>query len=199
MRSRGALWLSRRLAVGWTTGSSLPSGVPTAVRVQYVSRVQCLCPDRTLQVLTVYWEASVSMFDEQETDPLYGRWRSLCQLTEGAQVTLPYTLAVYMVRAWMEAGVADGAVSHPAHPGGQLGGLNEQEVGWKTGVLVAMYSKSSVQQHGTRPAVLTRMGPVQAACWCFSQFWTSFAWGRASDRLGRKVRLLDCPGTTRGC
>ncbi len=69
------------------------------------------------------------MFDEQETDPLYGRWRSLCQLTEGAQVTLPYTLAVYMVRAWMEAGVADGAVSHPAYPGGQLGGLNEQEVG----------------------------------------------------------------------
>ncbi|KAK9846301.1 hypothetical protein WJX81_001226 [Elliptochloris bilobata] len=49
----------------------------------------------------------------------------LCQLTEGVQITLPYTVAVYM------------------------------EVGWRTGIL--------------------------AACFCFSQFLTSYLWGRASD------------------
>ncbi|KAK9823826.1 hypothetical protein WJX72_005779 [[Myrmecia] bisecta] len=65
----------------------------------------------------------------------------LCQANEGVQITLPYTIAVYMVRDFIGEG-------------------NEQRVGQLTGVL--------------------------AACFCFSQFVTSYPWGMFSDRWGRK-------------
>ena len=60
--------------------------------------------------------------------------RRLCQLTEGVQITLPYTVAVFMVRAFLLQSPARAASA--GHTGGVPGGLDEEEVGWMTGILV---------------------------------------------------------------
>lgn len=91
----------------------------------------------------------------------------MCQFVEGVHTTLPYALAVFLVRSMLkgEGGSGEGGV------GGEGGGEtssslppSESLVGWTTGAL--------------------------AACWSLAQFATSMLWGRVSDAgLGRKPLL----------
>ena len=81
----------------------------------------------------------------------------MCQFVEGVHTTLPYALAVFLVRSMLkgEGGSGGEAGQIPPPP------PSERAVGWTTGAL--------------------------AACWSLAQFATSMLWGRVSDAgLGRR-------------
>ena len=84
----------------------------------------------------------------------------MCQFVEGVHTTLPYALAVFLVRSMLkgEGGSGGEAGQIPPPP------PSERAVGWTTGAL--------------------------AACWSLAQFATSMLWGRVSDAgLGRRPLL----------
>eukprot|EP00878_Enallax_costatus_P030320 GHUV01033003.1.p1 GENE.GHUV01033003.1~~GHUV01033003.1.p1 ORF type:complete len:128 (+),score=8.04 GHUV01033003.1:622-1005(+) len=90
---------------------------------------------------------------------------------QGVMLTMPFTVAVYMVRAFLQQANNSSSTQVPSgiNPAadvynGGLAAVDEQLVGQLTGTLAAVYS--------------------------FSQFTTSYAWGVVSNRIGRKVRLV---------
>lgn len=94
----------------------------------------------------------------------------MCQFVEGVHTTLPYALAVFLVRSMLSGGGSGETNDDNGIGGGGGGGggdrnqPSESLVGWTTGAL--------------------------AACWSLAQFLTSMLWGRVSDAgLGRKPLL----------
>ena len=92
----------------------------------------------------------------------------MCQFVEGVHTTLPYALAVFLVRSMLkEQGSDTGGGGSGEETSSSLSSSlppSESLVGWTTGAL--------------------------AACWSLAQFATSMLWGRVSDAgLGRKPLL----------
>ena len=89
----------------------------------------------------------------------------MCQFVDGVHATLPYGLAVFLVRSMLKGGGGgSGGGGDEGGGGGENLPPSEKLVGWTTGAL--------------------------AACWSLAQFCTSMPWGRVSDAgLGRKPLL----------
>ena len=86
----------------------------------------------------------------------------MCQFVEGVHTTLPYALAVFLVRSMLQQKGGEGEVE--GNPNLSPLPPSESLVGWTTGAL--------------------------AACWSLAQFCTSMLWGRVSDAgLGRRPLL----------
>jgi hypothetical protein len=109
-------------------------------------------------------------------------------------LTLPFTVAVFMVRSFTaEQGAAAAA------PGGDAAGY-EAHVGRLTGMLVSslclcmlcVYLIVLELTNNNRSGLLPCTFPPQAAVYSLAQLTTSYAWGVASDAVGRKVCLCVC-------
>lgn len=91
---------------------------------------------------------------------------------QGVMLTMPFTIAVYMVRGFLQQQQRyEGAFLQDQQQqqgggghGAAAAGVDEKLVGQLTGALAAVYS--------------------------LSQFTTSYAWGLASNRIGRKPIML---------
>lgn len=81
-------------------------------------------------------------------------------------LTMPFTVAVYMVRAFLAADAAAAA-------GG--GG----------------FSTSAAESSSSDEARIGRLTGLLASVYSFSQFTTSYAWGVFSSRRGRKVGVCE--------
>lgn len=105
---------------------------------------------------------------------------SLCrfmQFNQAITVTLPYSLVVYMVRDFLRA---------QADASG--GTVDEKQVGSRSGVLAGTLSFAAVRS--LRPAggcTGSRECSAHPDQCCHTQCLSSFPWGWASDRIGRKA------------
>lgn len=111
-------------------------------------------------------------------------------------LTLPFTVAVFMVRSFTaEQGAAAAA------PGGDAAGY-EAHVGRLTGMLVSSLCLCMLcvcvcllvleLTNNNHSGLLPCTFPPQAAVYSLAQLTTSYAWGVASDAVGRKVCLCVC-------
>ena len=93
-------------------------------------------------------------------------------MNEATQITMPYTIAVYMVRNFLGPDASQAHISR------------------LTGILVRQYcSAHRLAATNCAPLKLghTYFFVLQAACFCAAQFMTSVPLGYLSDTYGRKV------------
>ncbi len=112
---------------------------------------------------------------------------SLCQLNESTQVTMPYTLAVYMVTDFL------GASASPAKISRMTGFLVRSQA-------YAAHCKLSFKKHQTTHVPCLECSfpmnteastcLLQGASFCSAQFGTSMLLGYFSDTYGRKVTTI---------
>ncbi|WIA44282.1 hypothetical protein OEZ86_007089 [Tetradesmus obliquus] len=92
---------------------------------------------------------------------------------QGVMLTMPFTIAVYMVRGFLQ--------QQQRYEGAFLQGQQLQQGGGGHGAAVAA---------GVDEQLVGQLTGALAAVYSLSQFTTSYAWGLASNRIGRKPIML---------
>lgn len=103
---------------------------------------------------------------------------------------MPFTVAVYMVRAFLAAAAAAKADIDPSatyHFGNTTGAAAGLHAGLGAAGVHVLSGPTAVGDGASDEARIGRLTGLLAAAYSFAQFTTSYGWGVFSSRFGRKV------------